>query len=148
MMTILILMMRMMMMIIIIITKSGNSLEVRKQNICVFEDTLWTSIIMCNVKVMMIIKSIYWSARQQFRDKLEKENKLIHKKRTNKNKDEENYTKKAITAKCITQSLEYYSQFWAEDYKCDWEKWLRFQICLVLYPPRWQHRLTEQNGQH
>jgi hypothetical protein len=39
-----------------IIRKSGNSLEVRKQNICNYKDTIY--IIMRNVKVMIIIKSI------------------------------------------------------------------------------------------
>jgi hypothetical protein len=47
----------MMMMTLIIITKSGNSLEVRKQNICIYQDTIYITIL--NVKVMTIIKSIY-----------------------------------------------------------------------------------------
>jgi hypothetical protein len=45
-------------------TESGNSLKVRKQNIYISKDT----VIMCNVKVMIIIKYIYWRAWQQLRD--------------------------------------------------------------------------------
>jgi hypothetical protein len=41
----------------VIITNSGNSFWVRKQNICIYKDTIY--IIMRNVKVMTIIKSIY-----------------------------------------------------------------------------------------
>jgi hypothetical protein len=41
--------------IIIIIIISGNSLEARKQNTCIYKDTIY---VMRNVKVM-IIKSIY-----------------------------------------------------------------------------------------
>jgi hypothetical protein len=52
---------------------------------------------MRNVKIMIIIKSIYWTAWQHLRDKLqaalEKENTLMQKKWTNKNKVEEKYTK-------------------------------------------------------
>jgi replication initiation and membrane attachment protein DnaB len=50
-------------------TKLGNSLEVRKQNVCIYKVTI--SITTRNVKVMIIIKSIYWSAWQQLRDKLQ-----------------------------------------------------------------------------
>jgi hypothetical protein len=61
------------------ITKSGNGLEVRKQNICIYKDIIY--IIMRNVKVMMMIKSIYWmldnSWEPNYRQALEKENKLI-----------------------------------------------------------------------
>jgi hypothetical protein len=57
-------MMMMMMMIIIIIIiiiiiKSGNSLEVGKQNVCIYKNAVY--IIMRNVKIIIIIiiKSIY-----------------------------------------------------------------------------------------
>jgi hypothetical protein len=41
--------------IIIIMTKSGNSLEARKQNVYIYKDTVY--IITRNVKVMIMIKS-------------------------------------------------------------------------------------------
>jgi hypothetical protein len=67
---------------------------------------------MRNVKVMIIIKSIYWSVRQQPRDKLqqalEKEKILLQKKWTNKNKDEDEYTKNVITKNYAKQSLTYH----------------------------------------
>jgi PHD/YefM family antitoxin component YafN of YafNO toxin-antitoxin module len=44
-------------MIMITITKSRNSLEVRKQNVCTYKDIIY--ITMRNVKVIMIIMSIY-----------------------------------------------------------------------------------------
>jgi hypothetical protein len=40
-----------------IIIKSGNNLEVRKQTVCIYKDTL--SIIMRNVKVIIVFTSIY-----------------------------------------------------------------------------------------
>jgi hypothetical protein len=48
--------------IILIIIKSDNSLEGRKQNVCICKDMIYAYIciyIMRNVKVMMIIMSIY-----------------------------------------------------------------------------------------
>jgi hypothetical protein len=67
--------------------KSGNSLEVRKQTVCTYKDTI--CIIMRNVKVMLVFTSIYWIVRQQLRDKLQAitgERKHINTEEVNKQK--------------------------------------------------------------
>jgi hypothetical protein len=62
---------------------------------------------MCNMKVMLIITYIYWSAWKQIREKLQASTgggKHINTEEVNKqNKDEEKYTKKVITTNYITQ---------------------------------------------
>jgi ribosomal protein L35 len=75
---------------------------------------------------MTIIKSIYCSAWQQLRDKLQASTggrKHINTEKVNKNKNEEKYTKYIIIKSCIRvkQGLKYY-----------------------LYLRRWQHKHIEQ----
>jgi hypothetical protein len=82
----------------------------REMIIYAFTRVQYAYIIMRNMKVMMIIKSIYWSAWQQLKDKLQantEERKHINiKKWTNKN--EEKYTNNVITKNYMTQILKYY----------------------------------------
>jgi hypothetical protein len=81
----------------------------KKQSICIYKDTIY--IIMRNVKAMLIIMSIYWSAWVQLRDKLQAstgERKHINTEEVNK---QTKNTKNVITKNYITQSLKYYSQF-------------------------------------
>jgi hypothetical protein len=76
----------------------------RKQNIRIYKDTVR------NVKVMVIISSIDNSWETNYRQGLEKENKLIQKKWTNKIKNEEEYTKNAKTNDYITQRHQDYEK--------------------------------------
>jgi hypothetical protein len=46
--------------VVVVVVKSGNSLDVRTENMCIYKDTVY--IIMRNVEVMIIIKSIYRNA--------------------------------------------------------------------------------------
>jgi hypothetical protein len=68
---------------------------------------------MRDVKVRIVIKSIYRSAWQQLRDKLQAntgERKRINEEvvSAKKKKDEEKYKKNIITKNYITQSFKYY----------------------------------------
>jgi hypothetical protein len=67
--------------ILIIITESDSSLVVRKQNICIYNDAMY--IIMRNVKVMILTSATEVhdnSWETNYKQTLEKENKLIQKK--------------------------------------------------------------------